>query len=127
MTKDYYPHVFIGAGSILGLQCIFVATVGVLAGDLFPVHALPLLSMTIIAFCMSYLYPQFKQKDERMRLIRYKGLFFSFFFMLAVMSMLLMVVELTQVSLSASEVIQLLLTLYMSSVFISWVVISKNN
>ncbi|TGB04442.1 permease [Halobacillus salinus] len=127
MTKDHYPSIYIGAGVILGLQCIFILTIGILAGDLFPVHALPLLSTAIMAFCMSYLHPQFKQKDERMRLIRYKGLFFSFFFMLGVMSILLFLIEATAVSLNASEVIQLLITLYMSSVFISWVVIAKKH
>ena len=38
----------------------------------------PLLGMMIMSFCLSYLHPQFKEKDERMKLIRYKGMFVTF-------------------------------------------------
>ncbi|WP_347551919.1 hypothetical protein ABFG93_07355 [Pseudalkalibacillus hwajinpoensis] len=39
-------------------------------------------AMAVMSFCLSYLFPQFKMKDERSRMIREKGMFYSYFFML---------------------------------------------
>ncbi|MCA0970245.1 permease [Halobacillus litoralis] len=125
MRKDYYPKAFIGAGVVLGLQFLFILTISLLAKDGIPLYALPLLSLAVIAFCMSHLYPQFKQKDERMKLIRYKGLFVSFFVILGLMSVLLLLLQVNVVSLTAVEVIQILIALYMTVVFSSWVIVSK--
>ncbi|QHT48682.1 permease [Bacillus sp. SB49] len=83
-----------------------------------------MVSMAVMSFSMAYLHPQFKQKDERMQLIRYKGLFYSFFAMLIYMFALLTLLE-AGVNLTASMVIQMLIALNICTVFLSWVILSK--
>ncbi|MBA2173776.1 permease [Halobacillus locisalis] len=114
-------------GAILSIQFLFVLIVSLLAGDRISFFSLPLLSTAVIAFSMSYLHPQFRQKDERMRLIRYKGLFFSFFAILGYMFIMMTLLQFNMIDINAIEVLQILSALFISTVFLSWVFVAKRN
>jgi uncharacterized membrane protein len=83
------------------------------------------LAMEIMSFCLSYLYPQFKQKDERMRLIRQKGMFASFVAMLIYLIVFNMGIQFDFIILTANEMLHLLSALLISTLFISFVIYSK--
>lgn len=84
-----------------------------------------ILSMSVMAFCLSYLYPQFVQKDERMQLIRQKGMFFTFFTFLFYSFTLNLLVEFEVAQLTASEVLNILTALMISTLFTSWVFLAR--
>ncbi|ELK44713.1 UNVERIFIED_CONTAM: permease [Halobacillus marinus] len=121
---DYYPLAYKVAGGLFSVQALFFILISVLAGTLPSMPAYLMVSMAVMSFSMAYLHPQFKQKDERMQLIRYKGLFYSFFAMLIYMFALLTLLE-AGVNLTASMVIQMLIALNICTVFLSWVILSK--
>ncbi|WP_241655907.1 permease [Halobacillus litoralis] len=123
--KDYYPRTYGIVGGLFSLQAVFLLFVSLMAKSAPPMITYMMISMAILAFSMSYLHPQFRQKDERMKMIRYKGLFYSFFAMMGYLSLLLLLMEFNIMILSAEEVVQLLIALNMSTVFLSWVVLSK--
>ena len=84
-----------------------------------------ILSMSVMAFCLSYLYPQCVQKDERMQLIRQKGMFFTFFAFLFYSFTLNLLVEFEVAQLTASEVLNILTALMISTLFTSWVFLAR--
>ncbi len=57
----------------------FMILTGIMTHSAPPSPTYTLLAMMVMCFCLSYLHPQFKEKDERMKLIRYKGMFVTFF------------------------------------------------
>lgn len=83
------------------------------------------LALAIMSFCLNYLYPQFKQKDESMKLIRQKGTLASFFAMMIYIIALNLGIQLNFFILTANELIQILTVLMISTLFISFVVYSK--
>ncbi|WP_342540706.1 permease [Heyndrickxia sp. FSL K6-6286] len=83
------------------------------------------LAMAIMSFCLSNLYPQFKQKDERMRLIRQKGMFASFVAMLIYLIVFNIGIQFDFIILTANEMLHLLSALLISTLFISFVIFSK--
>lgn len=64
-----------------------------------------------MSFCLGYLHPQFKQKDERMRLIRQKGIYISYFASLVYYIILTVVIQLNFVTLTALQVLNILAAL----------------
>lgn len=114
---------------ILGMLFLMMAGFLILAS--FKANAAPStmifiqLAMAIMSFCLSYLYPQFKQKDERMRLIRQKGMFASFVAMLFYLIVFNMGIQFDFIILTANEMIHLLSALLISTLFISFVIYSK--
>ncbi|WP_106498454.1 permease [Lentibacillus sp. Marseille-P4043] len=106
---------------------IFMFVVGFMANSAPPAQTYNLIALTIMSFSMSYLYPQFKQNDERMKLIRYKGLTYSFFALVVYYIVLSGIIQFNIVSLSAMEVLNILAALMISTVFISMVILAKRN
>lgn len=84
-----------------------------------------LISLAVMSFCLSYLAPQFSQKDERARVIREKGMFFSGLAFLIYSVILTTALQFNLISLSAIEAINILAALMISTIFISMVVIAK--
>ncbi len=76
---NYSQKYFVIMGIIFLFMSGFMILTGIMTHSAPPEATYPLLGMMIMCFCLSYLHPQFKEKDERMKLIRYKGMFFSFF------------------------------------------------
>jgi hypothetical protein len=103
----------------------FLAFAGMMADSAPPSTTFIMAGMTVMCFCLSYLYPQYKQKDERMKLIREKGMFASFFAMMVYFILMNLGLQLELIELSASAVVHILSTLMISTVFLSFVIFSK--
>ncbi|WP_019156469.1 hypothetical protein [Robertmurraya massiliosenegalensis] len=86
---------------------------------------LMMFSMGIMSFCLSYLYPQFQQKDERMKRIREKGMFFSGMALMVYLLIFNIGLQVELFTLTATELLHILTTLIICTVFISFVVYSK--
>ncbi|MCS0670359.1 permease [Cytobacillus firmus] len=103
----------------------FIIYSGVMADSAPPFESYIMIGMTVMCFCPSYLYPQFKQKDERMKLIREKGMFVSFFAMMMYLIAFNLGLKLDLILLTASEAINILSTLLICTLFLSFVIYSK--
>ncbi|WP_239549034.1 permease [Scopulibacillus daqui] len=82
-------------------------------------------ALAIMGFCLSYLFPQFKQNDERTKLIRQKGMYISYFAILIYCLILSFLIESGFLDLSAMQVLDIIVSLMIITVFLSWVVLSK--
>ncbi|MBF7153515.1 permease [Bacillus wiedmannii] len=122
---NYSQKYFVIMGIIFLFMSGFMILTGIMTHSAPPPATYPLLGMMIMSFCLSYLHPQFKEKDERMKLIRYKGMFFSFFALIAYYLLFSFGLNLKILTLSATELLNILMALTMSTVFISFVVLSK--
>lgn len=103
----------------------FILTVGLLSGTIHMTIGFFFLAMAVLSFSMSYLYPQFIQKDERMGLIRQKGTFFTLMAMLVYLGVFGILLSFGIISISASELIYILSSLLICTLFLSFVVYSK--
>lgn len=122
---NYSQKYFVIMGIIFLFMSGFMILTGIMTHSAPPAITYPLLGMMIMSFCLSYLHPQFKEKDERMKLIRYKGMFFSFFALTAYYLLFSIGLNLKILTLSATELLNILMALTMSTVFISFVVLAK--
>lgn len=113
-------------GILLGVQGLFVLIIGILANS-FAYHALPILGLAIISFCMSYLHPQFIQRDERMKMIREKGMFYSYFAILGYFIILMTFLQFSSIQITAMQVMNILLALIISTVFVSMTVVARKH
>jgi hypothetical protein len=86
-----------------------------------------MLSMAILSFSMSYLYPQFKQKDERMKMIRQKAMFYSYFAMMGYLIIFLLIAQVSEDLLSGSDILNALIALNISTLFLTMVILAKRN
>lgn len=84
-----------------------------------------LLGVSIVAFCQAYLHPHFKEQDERSRLIKERGMFVSYFFILSYMLIFMSLFKLQILVLDSFQTIAILATLTMVTVFISFVIYAK--
>ncbi len=78
-----------------------------------------------MGFCLSYLFPQFKDNDERTKKIRDRGLFYSYFITLLYMLVIMLTYQLEIVMLTGYQTVCLLVALMLSTTFLSFVVLSK--
>jgi hypothetical protein len=116
---------FIVLGSLFLLFSIIFST-ATLSTRVFPVgHELMLLSISIMAFCNAYLYPQFKSNDERSRAIREKGMFYSYFILVGFLVIFMALFQLNLVNLDGYQMVCVIAALLISTVFSSMVVVSK--
>ncbi|MFC6333861.1 permease [Paenibacillus septentrionalis] len=84
-----------------------------------------ILSLTVMCFCLAYLYPQFKQKDERTTYIRQKGMFISYFALLFYYFILMTIIQFELLTLTAMDVLYILCSLTIITVFLSWVILAR--
>lgn len=92
----------------------------------FPVgHDILLIGVSVMAFCNAYLYPQFKVNDERSRIIREKGMFYSYFILLGILAVFMTLFQFTGLQLDGYQTVSVIATLLMITVFTSFVVVSK--
>ena len=111
-------------GWFLALQTVFLFFVGITAKQ-FPYFALTPMSLTVLSFCMYYLYPQFKQKDERMKMIREKGIFYSYFAILVFHFIFMTILQFDLIQLTAMNLLNILTSLIIMTVFISMVIMAR--
>ncbi|MEN8699725.1 permease [Bacillus infantis] len=112
-------------GGLFLIMTLFMAFVGIAAGESIVPQTWTLLSLTVMSFSMGYLFPQFKQKDERMKLIRQKGLFYAYFALIVYFLIFFLLIGLKIIDISALELLQILSGLTISTVFLSMVYVSK--
>jgi hypothetical protein len=122
---DYYKSFFWISGFLFLCLIGFIMFASMMAKSAPPTASYMLLAMAVMSFSLSYLYPQFKQKDERMRLIRQKGMFATFVAMMVYFFFFNIGLQTELLFLSAEELIQILTSLVISTVFVSFVVYSK--
>ena len=104
---------------------VFSSVVSIVSNDSVNPTIFTYLSLCIMSFCLSYLYPQYKQKDERMKLIRYKGMFISFFATVLFLIALQIIVLTDLVFLSATEILTIIQSFIISIVFVLQVFVAK--
>ncbi|MFJ8530223.1 permease [Bacillus sp. NPDC094106] len=122
---NYSQKYFLIMGIIFSAMSGFMLFIGIMAHSSPPPQTYTLLAMTVMCFCLSYLHPQFKEKDERMKLIRQKGMFYSYFALLAYYILFSIGLNLKIITLSAAELLNILAALTICTVFISFVILSK--
>ncbi|WLR48261.1 permease [Halobacillus litoralis] len=121
---DYTSNAFKVIGVFFLLLAGFLIFVGTMGGE-WPSMMWTMVSLGILSFSMSYLYPQFKQKDERMKWIRHKAVFYSFFIMMGIMAVFHLMIVLQVVTLSAVDLLSILLSLNIVTVFLTMVILAK--
>ncbi|WP_018665420.1 hypothetical protein [Heyndrickxia acidiproducens] len=112
-------------GFLFTVMSAFTMFVGIMAKSAPAPIAYMTLAMAVMSFCVAYLYPQFKQNDERTRLIRQKGIFASFFATIIYLIIFNIGIQFGLFELTASGLINILTALIILTVFISFVVYSK--
>ncbi|MEH7385659.1 permease [Bacillus sp. JJ1521] len=103
----------------------FTIFIGIMAKAAPAPMAYMTLAMAVMSFCMAHLYPHFKQKDERMKLIREKGMFASYFAIIFYLLIFNIGLQFEFFVLTAAQLINILTALIICTVFISFVVYSK--
>ncbi|MFD1018621.1 permease [Thalassobacillus hwangdonensis] len=121
------PKVFFGFGILFSLFAAFFFFIGIAAGEEPIPQSFIMISMAIMAFCLSYLQPHFKEKDERMKRIREKGMFYSYFALLVYYMVLSLGLQLDLMQMTAIMVVNLMIALTISTVFISMVIVAKTH
>lgn len=84
-----------------------------------------ILALAAMCFSISYLYPQWAAKNERMKFIRQKGTFFTMAAFLLYLMVFFLLYSLGVMALSAPELISILTALFISTLWLSFVVYSK--
>jgi len=82
-------------------------------------------SIAYMVFAISYLYPQFKHKDERIEAIRQKGTYQSIFIVLVVLIALMLLVQFNMLTLTTLEIVRVMISVIILSIWTSWVILSK--
>ncbi len=116
---------FLVMGILFTLMGGFVGYAGIMA-DSAPISMTYIvLAMAYMSFCLSYLFPQFKENDERVKLIKQKGMFASFIAFMLYLILFQIGIQLGWVNLSALQLLHILSTLMICTVFSSFVIYSK--
>ncbi|MCM3762423.1 hypothetical protein M3212_16745 [Alkalihalobacillus oceani] len=92
------------------------------------VYAVELLnwgSVAVMAFCYSYLFPQFKEKDERAQTIRQKGIYYAMFVMIISLIIIMLLIQYSILSLTTLAVVRILISLVLITISLSWVILAK--
>lgn len=112
---------FLILGIIMFLNALFVNWAYISSGK-FP-EGLMLISITIMSFCLAYLSDHFTAKDERAQKIRERGVYVSYFWMLGIIFVLLLIINpyLGVLYISAYHLLTLIVSLYISVVFLNMV------
>ncbi|MDO6654929.1 permease [Anaerobacillus sp. 1_MG-2023] len=122
MNKTY-----IGFGVFFALNALLLISVGLSTGnEPIPVSYM-MVGMSIMTFCLSYLQPQFKARDERSRMIREKGMFYSYFAVLGYIMVFLFLLQFNIVNISSVTVLSALAAMLISTVFVSMVIVAKRH
>ncbi|MBM7660232.1 uncharacterized membrane protein HdeD (DUF308 family) [Bacillus mesophilus] len=125
MSSKAGRRTFLIVGIISLINSLIISFASLSVGEFFVGYELVFLGTTVMTFCLAYLYPQFKENDERSKRIKEKGMFFSYFFILGYMAILMPLLQFEVVNLNGYQTVCLLTTLTIITVFSSFVVLSK--
>ncbi|MER2058387.1 permease [Niallia sp. JL1B1071] len=81
-------------------------------------------ALSIMFLSLGYLQPQFEKKDERMKVIREKGMFYSYFILMFYFLLFITLIHFNVISVSAMGVVIILASLTIMTVFLSLVILS---
>ncbi|QDP41951.1 hypothetical protein [Radiobacillus deserti] len=118
-------RLFLISGIVFLAYTLLIGYASISSGTFFVGHELVHVSMTVMSFCLAYLYPQFKENDERTKRIRERGMFFSYFFILGYMVILMSLFQYNVLDLNGYQTVSLLAMLTIVTVFSSFVILSK--
>ncbi|UOQ84849.1 permease [Gracilibacillus salinarum] len=113
------------------LGCLFTVLALLMLATAIIVQQAPLaitytfLSLSIMSFCLYYLFPHFVKKDERVKIIKQKGAYFSIFAFLLYVMIFSLLLQTNLLQLSASYLIAILASLMISTIFISFCIFAK--
>jgi len=125
MKNKFGQRHYIVFGFIFLLFSVIFSIASITTG-VFPVgQELVMFGISVMAFCLAYLYPQFKENDERSKLIREKGMFYSYFIIMGFMIMISGLFQFNIINLNGIQTVYLIETLIIITVFLSFVVLSK--
>jgi len=82
-------------------------------------------ALSIMFLSLGYLQPQFRNKDERMKVIREKSMFYSYFFIMLYFLIFILLLGFNVISLTALATVQILASLVLITVFLLMVILSK--
>ncbi|MBM7605193.1 drug/metabolite transporter (DMT)-like permease [Metabacillus crassostreae] len=125
MSSKVGRRFFLFSGLLFLFYSLLLSFASISTGGFFVGYEFVFLGSTVICFCLSYLYPQFKENDERSKRIRERGMFVSYFFILGYMVVLMPLLYFEIIQLSGYQTVSLLATLTIITVFSSFVVLSK--
>ena len=124
MKNKFGQRLYIVFGFVFLLFSVIFSIASITTG-VFPVgQELVTFGISVMAFCLAYLYPQFKENDERSKLIREKGVFFSYFIIMGFMMIISGLFQFNVINLNGSQTVYLIETLAIITVFVSFVIIS---
>ena len=125
MAKKYDRKLFL----IFGVFFLFIAGLynwATISTGVFPAgHDIILVSLVVVCFCNAYLAPQFVQNDERVRRIRERGVFISYFITIGYIVILLTLLQFEVVYLYAYQAMAIIAALMLTTVFISFVILAR--
>lgn len=125
MKNQYGRGLYILFGSIFLLFSLLLSLAPITTGT-FPIgQELVMFSISVVAFCLAYLYPQFKENDERSKLIRQKGMFYSYFIIIGYLMIMSGLFQFNIIYLNGIQTLYVIQTLIIITVFLSFVVLSK--
>jgi len=84
-----------------------------------------IMALAIISHSMAHLTPHFRRKDERTRFIRQKGALYTAILTIFYGGVLWLLSEFGILKIEAKQAVIILLSLVSSTLFVSWVVLSK--
>ncbi|MEW5553120.1 hypothetical protein ABGT22_24930 [Peribacillus frigoritolerans] len=82
-------------------------------------------TLAYMGFAISYLYPQFKDKDERTEAIRQKGMYHSLYIVLVVLIALMVLIEFNTLTLTTIEIVRVMISVIIITIWTSWIFLSK--
>lgn len=112
---------FLILGVLMLLNALVVNWAYITSGK-FP-EGLMLIAMTILSFCLAYLSDHFAAKDERAQKIKERSVYVSYFWVLGIITALLVFINpyFGIVSISAYHLLSLIASLYITVVFLNMV------
>ncbi|KHF40500.1 hypothetical protein [Halalkalibacter okhensis] len=116
---------FLVAGFMFLFYSLLMVFASISTGAFFAGYELVYVSSAVMAFCLAYLYPQFKENDERSKKIRERGMFFSYIFIMGYMLILMALFQFQIIDLNGYQTVSLLTSLTIITVFSSFVILSK--
>ena len=124
MKNKFGQRLYIVFGFVFLLFSVIFSIASITTG-VFPVgQELVTFGMSVMAFCLAYLYPQFKENDERSKLIREKGMFYSYFIIMGFLIIISGLFQFNVINLNGIQTVFLIQTLIIITVFLSFVIIS---
>ena len=118
--------------AIIGIGWLVIGGFGILvpmlaAGSRNYENIFVVASLAIISFAMAYLAPHMRGNDERIRYIRQRGALYTSILAIFYCSVMWLLTYYEIVELNARQTILIILSLISSTLFISWLVLSRKH